>query len=222
MLVDGGYAAKAVLAAAKRAGLVVVSRLRSDAALFDMPKDSTGRVGRPRKYGTGVVDLAKRAGSRGGWTTGEVRLYGRLERKRYKTFLATWKPAAGAIQVVVAREPDGRWAAFVTTDLAATAAQVLEAVSDRGAIEQCFHGLKEVVGAGQQQVRYVWASVGAFNLCLWSYSLVELWAWKRSRAELVDRSASPWEDPERRPSHADKRRALRRETEVRRPEASRA
>jgi hypothetical protein len=191
---------------------VVVSRLRRDAALFDMPEGPTGRVGRPRKYGKKVVDLAKRAGSPGGWTTGEVRLYGRLETKRYKTFLATWKPAAGAIRVVVSREPDDRWAAFFTTDLAATAPEVLEAVSDRGAIEQCFHGLKEVVGAGQQQVRHVWASVGAFNLCLWSYSLVELWAWTRSRADLVDRRASPWEDPERRPSHADKRRALRRES----------
>jgi hypothetical protein len=27
----------------------------------------------------------------------------------------------------------------------------------------------------------------------------------------VDRSASPWDDPKRRPSHADKRRAWRRE-----------
>ena len=27
---------------------------------------------------------------------------------------------------------------------------------------------------------------------------------------MVDRSASPWEDPARRPSHADKRRAWRR------------
>jgi hypothetical protein len=33
----------------------------------------------------------------------------------------------------------------------------------------------------------------------------------RPEEELVDRKESPWDDPDRRPSHADKRRAWRRE-----------
>ena len=41
--------------------------------------------------------------------------------------------------------------------------------------------------------------------------MTEAWAWGRSEEELVDRSDSPWDDPNRRPSHADKRRAWRRE-----------
>ena len=57
----------------------------------------------------------------------------------------------------------------------------------------------------------MYANVGAFNLNLWSYSTVEAWAWERSEAELVDRSQSPWDAEPRRPSHADKRKALRRE-----------
>lgn len=40
--------------------------------------------------------------------------------------------------------------------------------------------------------------------------MTEAWAWRRSEEELVDRQASPWDDPNRRPSHADKRRAWRR------------
>jgi hypothetical protein len=52
---------------------------------------------------------------------------------------------------------------------------------------------------------------GCFNLNLWLYSLVEAWAWQRAEAELVDRSASPWDSAPRRPSHADKRKALQRE-----------
>ena len=43
------------------------------------------------------------------------------------------------------------------------------------------------------------------------YSLVEAWAWDRPEEELVDRSASPWDSEPRRPSHADKRKALQRE-----------
>ena len=41
--------------------------------------------------------------------------------------------------------------------------------------------------------------------------MTEAWAWGRSADRLADRSASPWDDPTRRPSHADKRRAWRRE-----------
>ena len=42
--------------------------------------------------------------------------------------------------------------------------------------------------------------------------MTEAWAWGRSEEGLVGhRSASPWDDESRRPSHADKRRAWRRE-----------
>ena len=71
--------------------------------------------------------------------------------------------------------------------------------------------MKAVVGAGAQQVRKVAANLGAFHVCLWTYTMTEAWAWSRSEGRLVDRSASPWDDPTRRPSHADKRRASRRE-----------
>ena len=56
------------------------------------------------------------------------------------------------------------------------------------------------------------ASVGAFHLCLWAFTLTEAWAWGRASDILVGhRSSSPWDDSSRRPSHADKRRAWRRE-----------
>ena len=43
------------------------------------------------------------------------------------------------------------------------------------------------------------------------YSLVEAWAWDEPEEGLVDRSASPWDSEPRRPSHADKRKALQKE-----------
>ena len=63
-------------------------------------------------------------------------------------------------------------------------------------------------GAGKQQLRNLWANIGAYHLNLWMHSLVELWAWNKPKAEICDRSASPWDDPDRRPSHADRRKAL--------------
>jgi DDE superfamily endonuclease len=213
VVADGAYAKRPFLRRALAAGVVVVSRLRKDAALRSLPP--TPRPGEPKKrgpkptYGKKAISLAKRAGHRQGWRAEEFVLYGARVTKIYKTFLATYPPAGGLIRVVLVRADDG-WEAFFCTDPEATAQQILEAFADRAAIEQDFHDLKEVHGAGQQQVRHYWANIAVYHLNLWLHTLIELWAWARSHHQLCDRSPSPWDDPERRPSHADRRKALRR------------
>jgi hypothetical protein len=209
VVADGAYAKAAFLKPAMGLGMTVVSRLRKDAALWTVPEPRPqGRRGRPRIYGAHRIDLAKRAGQRRGWTTGVFNLYSEPTVKRYKTFLATWRPAGGVIRVVLVDEPTG-WVAYFCTDPSATVADILTTVADRFSLETAFRDCKEIVGAGQQQVRFVWANVGAFHVCLWTFTMTELWAWGQEAKELVDRSASPWDDPCRRPSHADKRRAWR-------------
>jgi DDE superfamily endonuclease len=211
VVADGAYAKKEFLKPAMALGMTVVSRLRKDAALRTVPGPRpAGKRGRSRIYGEGVVDLAKRAGQRRGWSSGVFDLYGGKEVKRYKTFTATWRPAGGVIRVVLVDGPTG-WRAYSCTDPQATVADILETIADRFSLEITFRECKQVVGAGQQQVRFIHASVGAFHICLWTYTLTEAWAWGRGEAELVDRSASPWDRERRRPSHADKRRAWRRE-----------
>ena len=209
VVADGAYAKAAFLKPAMGLGVTVVSRLRKDAALWTVPVPRpSGRRGRPRIYGEHRIALAKRAGQHRGWTTGVFDLYGQPTVKRYKTFLATWRPAGGVIRVVLVDEPTG-WVAFFCTEASATVVDILTTVADRFSLETTFRDCKEVVGAGQQQVRFVWANVGAFHLCLWTFTMTESWAWGRQADVLVDRSASPWDDPGRRPSHADKRRAWR-------------
>ena len=103
------------------------------------------------------------------------------------------------------------WLPYFSTNPEATPREVLEAMADRGAEEQTFKDVKEVWGAGQQQVRNVYSNEGCFNLNLWLYSLVEAWAWNRPAEGLADRRRCPWDSTPRRPSHADKRKALQRE-----------
>jgi hypothetical protein len=214
VVADGAYAKRAFLEAARAAQVVVVSRLRKDAALWclpELPRPGARRGrGRPPKYGKRRVSLAKRAAHRHGWQTAQVVQYGKEVTKTYKTFLATYRPAGGVIRVVLVREEDC-WVAFFCTDPEATVTAVLEAVADRAAVEQDFHDLKEVHGVGQPQLRNYWANVGAYHLGLWLHTLIELWAWGKSHRRLVRRGASPWDDADRRPSHADQRNALRRE-----------
>ena len=214
IVVDGAYAKKPFLQRALRAGATVVSRLRKDAALWSVPfvvPPGRRQRGAPRKYGKERISLAKRAGHRQGWQQDTFTLYGKEVPKCYKTFLATYKPAGGLIRVVLVREEDKTWRAYFCTNPNAAVAEILEAVADRAAIEQNFHDLKEVHGTGQQQLRNYWANIGAYHLTMWLHTLIELWAWPKSGKNLVDRSTSPWDDANRRPSHADRRNALRRQ-----------
>lgn len=215
VVIDGGYTKRPFLRRVlKISKLVVVGRLRKDAAIYDLPtgpKPSRRRGrGRPRIYGKNKLSLAKRAGQSRGWRTIEATVYSKTSEKTYKTFLATYRPVGGVIRVVIVKEDHG-WFAFFCTDPIADVKEILEAFADRSTIEQDFHDVKEIWGAGQQQVRNIWSNLGVFNLNLWMHTLVELWAWHRPRSAICDRSDSPWDDPTRRPSHADRRKSLRRE-----------
>jgi hypothetical protein len=213
VVVDGGYTKAPFLKRAIATGATVIGRLRKDAALRDLPRplrrgERRGR-GRPRKYGKNRISLAKRAGHRQGWQTIECIAYGKTVTKTIKTFLATYQPVGGVIRVVIVKE-EHAWFPFFSTDPNATAVEIIESFADRATIEQDFHDVKEVWGAGQQQVRNIWTNVAVYHLNLWMHTLVELWAWNRTHAQLRNRRDSPWDDPERRPSHADRRKALRR------------
>src|SRR5208283_435454 len=196
--------------AARAEGITYVGRLPRNAALCSLPpavpEGERGR-GRPRRYGTRRLSLAKRAGHAQGWQEVECWQYQERRTKRVKTFLATWRPAGGVIRVVLVKEDDG-WIAYFCTDPNATVVDILESAAGRTALEQTF---KDVKGAGQQQLRYWRANVGAFHWCLWNYTAVEWWAWQKTFGELVDRSQAPWDETERRTSHAEKRKALQRE-----------
>ncbi len=111
--------------------------------------------------------------------------------------------------MVLVQEATG-WLAYFSTDPTVTAEHILGAAAERMTIEQAFHDLKEVEGLGQAQVRDIWCNVGVMQATLWEHTLVELWAWDQPAFAIGDRGESPWDDPTRRPSHADRRKALQR------------
>jgi hypothetical protein len=137
-------------------------------------------------------------------------LYGKEASKKVKMFTGFYRPAGCLVVVLIVREDSSNWRAFMCSNLSASAGEILEAVADRFAIEQNFHDLKEIEGAGQQQMRNFWANIGVFHLNMWVHTMVELWAWNKSAASICDRSDSPWDTMSRRPSHADRLSGLRR------------
>lgn len=203
---DGGYSKRNFLKEL-RDGIVGVGRLRHDAALRDLPAARrSGQRGAPRKYGLNRISLARRAGQRRGWLQAIVR----SKMVDYKVFQATYRHARGKILVVIIRHKDTTWAAHFCTDPDANPIAVIEAVMDRWAIEENFQEVKETLGAGEQQVRNLWANIACWHLCLWAFVLIHLWAWFKSDDDLKDRSGSPWDCQDRRPSLADRIRSLRR------------
>ena len=208
---DGAYAAKDLVRSLINDGAVVVTRVRRDAKLFDVPVRKKGQRGRPRIYGVNRISLAKRAGHRRGWQTIRYNARGIATEACYKTFLATTELAGGVVRVVLLKHSPGNWAAYMGTDPDMSVEEILEATSNRWAIEEHFHDVKEVWGAGEQQVRNIWSNVGCWNLCTWLYAMVEISCWEDSAETLVDRSTRAWDNPNRRPSHTDRRRHIIRE-----------
>jgi hypothetical protein len=212
LVTDGAYATSKVLKPLKERGVVLFSRLRKDAVLYDLPPESkVKRRGRPRIYGFHRINLHKRASHREGWQSITYHCRGGEVVRQYKEFLATSRLVGGVIRVVIVRFDDGGWAPYFCTDPQVEVRDILETVAARWAIEEHFHDVKEVWGAGQQQVRNVWSNIGCWHLNQWMYTLVELSSWDVAKPDLTDRSHRPWDNPDRRPSHADRRRAIAKE-----------
>lgn len=209
---DGAYAARPVLRPLQKLGVVMFTRLRKDAQLYDLPEEpKAGQRGRRRIYGVNRISLAKRAANQRGWESITYNCRGVAVTRQYKTFLATSRVAGGVIRVVIVRFDDCGWAAYFCTDPEVSVRDILETVAARWAVEEHFHDVKEVWGAGQQQVRNIWSNIGCWHLNQWMYALVELCSWDVAKSELTDRSDRPWDNPARRPSHADRRRAIAKE-----------
>jgi hypothetical protein len=213
IIVDGGYAKDTVLLPlGKLSKVVTITRLRRDAALFSIPPKPTkpGR-GRPRVYGD-KIDLKSMVASNDDWQFVECRQYGKIVKKQVKEFVATSRLTRGKpIKVILVKEDEKTWVPLISTDAMMSAKEILESYAVRFGIEEMFKDLKEVWGWGKQEVRKLESNEAATAMNMLLYSITELATWERSQGELVDRSYRPWDDADRRPSHADRRNFLRRE-----------
>ena len=119
LAVDGAYAARPFLLPVLDLGIVVVSRLRKDACLFDLPPADSHKN---RIYGKNRISLAKRDGHHEGWQTITYQCRGVEVTRQYKTFLATSHLVSAQIRVVIVWFDDGSWAPYFCTDTSAEVA----------------------------------------------------------------------------------------------------
>ena len=150
LAVDGGYETRPSLLPVLALHIVVVSRLRKDACLYDLPEppDSHQR-GRHPIYGKNKIRVAN-VPHRQGWQTITYNCRGVEVTRQYKTFLATSELVSGQIRVVLLRFEDGNWSPYFCTDPLAEVATSWKRLG-RWAIEEHFHDVKEVWGAGSNK-----------------------------------------------------------------------
>ena len=190
LLADGAYANGSLVGPARKLAIEVVSRLRADARMRDPKprKQPKGKRGRKPRQGPWLPRLSRLARQRSKFKTLAVAIYGKTVTLRLREVVAWWPPLACAVKVVITRDPKRpkRVAYLMTTDLALTAVEVVEAFARRWTIEQMFSVAKNQLGFDSAEVRKERSVVRHAALALAMITWVEVWT-RRSRPRLSAR-----------------------------------
>lgn len=208
---DGFYA---TLAGKSLHEMTIVSRIRRDANLYDLPgKRRKKQRGRPRKRGKKLAKLEKMASHIQNWKTVTFRQRGKIVTRQVYTRVALWytvnrKP----ILLVISRDPARKEKDdfFLTTDLNMTAKEVLECYNDRWAIEDTFKNTKQLLGGQHPQTFKGKGPERSAGLSLWLYSVVWLWYLQQKSTDRYF-IVQPWYGQKAVPSFADAIACLRRQ-----------
>jgi hypothetical protein len=219
LLGDGSFAALDLLAGLARRGLVCVTRLRLDAALYEpAPPRRPGTVGRPRAKGARLPNLSAvlaDAGTR--WA--EVTVpgwYGGGDRTvEVCSATAVWRHAGlpvVPIRWVLLRDPRRRFdpQALLCTDPARDPLQIVRWFVQRWRVEVTFREARDHLGVETQR-QWSGRAIARTTPCLLAlFSLVALLAARLGRRARAAVCAAAWYRKPR-PTFADTLAAVRRQ-----------
>src|SRR5680860_1175331 len=214
VVADCAYAGKALRGLDSR--ISWTTRLRSNAALYQLTPPRTGKPGRPRLKGAKLGSLATLA-DQASFTTTTVHRYGTTTTVHTAVLHCLWYGVFGAQQVQVVfvrdRAATGYDIALITTDPAATAAQVIQRYAARWSIEVAIEDAKQTFGVGQARNRLQAAVERTTPFALVISSLTVCWyATTGHHPTDVDaaRELAPWYRTKTQPSVLDMLAKLRR------------
>lgn len=207
---DGFYA---TLAGCTPAQTHLISRMRCDAAIYDLPKKKQKHQRGPnRKKGRRLPTPAEIASRVKSWQRVKTCERGKTKyRLVYARVVIWYKVSHSPVLLVISRDPAGKEKDdfFFTINLKLTPAEVIGGFAGRWSIEDTFKNTKQSLGSEQPQT---WKGQGperAAVISLWLYSMV--WAWyirygyRKNRIPMM-----PWYAAKSHPSFQDALAALRR------------
>jgi len=191
----------------------LISRLRSDAAIYEMPPERRpGTRGRPRKKGARLPAPAAMAARVRRWTLVETRERGKTRKRLVTCRAVLWyrvRPDAPVL-LVISRDAAGKEKDdfFFTTDRSLAGAVVVSEFASRWPIEDTFRNVKQFLGGEQPQS---WRGKGPARVAGFAYFLYALiWLWYIQHGYAATSVPSaPWYPSKCTPSFKDALAALR-------------
>jgi len=191
----------------------LISRMRRDAALYEMPSPRTKKgPGRPRKKGKRLPTPEGIARQASKWQRASIDCRGHIKERLIYTHRVLWYAACptSPVLLVVVRDPNGKEPDdfFFTTELDAAGPEVAEAYCGRWSVEDTFRNTKQYLGGEDPQT---WKGRGperAASLSFWIYSAVWYWYIKTYGSQPTW-SQTPWYPGKCTPSFVDALAALR-------------
>ena len=209
----GGDGAYASLADRLPPQCHLISRMRRDAALYEMPPARRKKgPGRPRKKGKRLPSPEAIARNVRRWKRVSIDCRGCIKDKLIYTQRVLWYATCptSPVLLVIVRDPDGKEPDdfFFTTQLDATGQEVAEGYCGRWSIEDTFRNTKQYLGGEDPQT---WKGQGperAASLSFWIYAAVWYWYIKTYGSQPTW-TATPWYPGKHTPSFIDALAALR-------------
>lgn len=201
------------------ARVTVTIRPRKDAALYEPEPPKTGRRGRPALKGNRLGTLSQIALDPATvWQQLTARRYGKQADVEVHVLDCLWHGALGytPVRVIIIRDatkPCGYQLALLTTDLDATAAEIIKRYGDRWPIEVCFEEAKHQAGVGDARNRTQRAVERTVPFQFLTMTITILWYAEHGHhpQDVQDhRDTAPWYLSKANPSFADMLAKLRR------------
>jgi uncharacterized membrane protein (UPF0136 family) len=192
-------------------------RLRANAVLYDLaPPRPPGTKGRPRRKG-GRLGTPGQLAATAGWVPATIRIYGRDQAMSLAGITCLWYGCLDTrtVRVILARDDTSRPAllALVTTDLAASTADLITRYAARWSIEQAFADARNILGAGEARNRTRRAVERTVPFALLTHTLVITWYARHGHhraGPAARRHAQPWYHAKTEPAFEDMLTQLRR------------
>jgi hypothetical protein len=180
LVADALYAKKKLLQWCIESKVTMITRLRSDAALFEPVRPSKRKSrGRPPVKGKRLPALGKLAEGAKRFSSLTLILYGEEKTVLYRQFQAYWKPAGTVVNVVIVKYPQKRrftTAYFLSTDCDQSVASILTLVAARWSLENAFKDMKQHLGLGSWQCRNERAVIRSVPMTCAAYTTLMLWS----------------------------------------------
>lgn len=212
---DGQYATGVVVQAATGARSNLVSRIRSDAAIYALPsKRRRTRRGRRPKKGKRLPAPKRLARRKQGWRTVEALVYGKQRKRQVLAVICLWYHVSKdrPIKLLIVRDPSGeqRDDYMFCTDASVSDVEIIERFSGRWPIEESIHDAKQLGGLEQVQGWCPRTVVRQAPLALIVQTLVKVWYLHHGvRAKSAQPHGTDWMSDKDHPSYLDMLATLR-------------